>query len=370
MHHLFCMLTSLSLLLLCLQEDNCARLMAASLFGKVHAVAMTCCDAHILSARSPICYVCYLFVVQEIELDCARLLATGLFGKARPAAMTAGRGEAPQFGAVKPDTGVEDESQPDAAAAAGVTTTDYTGDVALQLVPPLGSLKFIVEPRKLPLVSSVEVRLDSSLKDAGVDTVQLQGIASSLLEAAAAEAKAKAAAAAPAADEKKEEGKDDQEEKEKEKEADTDSSLKLYLQLRAQLAAAYPQPEQIVVAFSGVETGRVEVLVRARRAADPAYVSGLEGTAEGGEGLGIDSFKPQRTSVQLSPGMLLPAEAAERLAAARAARQAERVLPPPAGWERRWGCVSWFSGYLLSIAWVVLGCLVLIMWCMPNTAAS
>lgn len=284
--------------------------------------------------------------MQEIELDCARLLATGLFGKARPAAMNAGRGEAPQFGAVKPDTGDEEEQQqPNPAAAgaeAGSGVTSYTGEVALQLVPPLGSLKFIVEPRKLPLVSSIEVRLDSSLKDAGVDAAQLQGVASGLLEAAAAEAKA-AAAAKAAADGKAEEEKDkekdkEEEDKEKEKAADTDSSLKLYLQLRAQLAAAFPQPDQIVVAFSGVESGRVEVLVRARRDADPAYVSGLEGSAEGGEGLGIDSFKPQRTSVQLSPGMLLPAEAAERLAAARSARQAERVLPPHAGWERRCVC--------------------------------
>jgi hypothetical protein len=301
---------------------------------------------HALQHNCLLKFLCASFclcLLQEIELDCARLLATGLFGKARPAAMTAGRGEAPQFGAVKPDTGDDAEQQQLNATAACAeagsgSVTSYTGEVSLQLVPPLGSLKFILEPRKLPLVSSVEVRLDSSLKEAGVDTAQLQGIASSLLEAAAAEAKAKAAAAAAAdsktEDEKEKEGED--KDKEKDKAADTDSSLKLYLQLRAQLAAAFPQPEQIVVSFSGVETGRVEVLVRVRRAADPAYVSGLEGSAEGGEGLGIDSFKPQRTSVQLSPGMLLPAEAAERLAAARTARQAERVLPPPAGWKRRW----------------------------------
>jgi hypothetical protein len=285
-------------------------------------------------------------------MDCSRLLATGLFGKARPAAMNAGRREAPQFGAVKPDIGDDEpqqqqQQQPDSAAAAdddaGVASgSSYTGEVALQLVPPLGGLKFIVEPRKLPVISSVEVRLDSSLKDAGVSATALQGVASGLLEAAAVEAKAKAAAAPAAEDDKKEDKSDKEKEDEKEKTTDTDASLKLYLQMRAQLAAAFPQPDQIVVAFSGVETGRVEVLVRARRAADPAYVSGLEGSAEDGEGLGIDSFKPQRTSVQLSPGMLLPAEAAERLAAARAARQAQRVLPPPAGWERRYvGCVLW-----------------------------
>jgi len=53
----------------------------------------------------------------------SRLLATGLFGKARPAAATALRGEAPQFGAVKPEA-ADDEvgdsstlSAPPAAAA-------------------------------------------------------------------------------------------------------------------------------------------------------------------------------------------------------------------------------------------------------------
>jgi hypothetical protein len=39
----------------------------------------------------------------------------------------------------------------------------YSGDVSLQMVPPLGSLRFIVEPRVLPLISSIEVRLDSSI---------------------------------------------------------------------------------------------------------------------------------------------------------------------------------------------------------------
>jgi hypothetical protein len=41
----------------------------------------------------------------------------------------------------------------------------YSGEVGLQVVPPLGSIRFIVEPRVLPLISSMEVRLDSSIKD-------------------------------------------------------------------------------------------------------------------------------------------------------------------------------------------------------------
>lgn len=156
-------------------------------------------------------------------------------------------------------------------------------------------------------------------------TDELQQVINGLLETAAAESKAKTDG-----DDKK-----DEEGQEKAKQDDTDNSLTLYLKLRSQLAAQFPDPAQVVVDFSGIESGRVEALVRARRAADPAFVSGLESSAVDGEGLGIDSFKPQRSSVQLSPGMLLPAEAAERLAAVRAARQAERVLGPPQDWSQR-----------------------------------
>eukprot|EP00775_Hariotina_reticulata_P012413 gene12413-12548_t len=233
---------------------------------------------------------------QEIEDDVSRLLATGLFGKARPAAASALKGEAPQFAAVKPE--VEDEednnnstSAAPAAAAGESEGAVYAGDVSLQMVPPLGGLKFVVEPRVLPLISSMET--------------------------------------ADGAD-KEEKDKDD-----KDSSPSSDSSLPIYLKARARLAALFPDPSQVVVTFTGVESGRVEVLVRASRAADPAFVSGLESSAPGGEGVNIESFRPQRSSIQLSPGMLLPAEAAERLAAVRAARQAARVLGPPPGWQQR-----------------------------------
>lgn len=48
--------------------------------------------------------------------------------------------------------------------AGAVSDGVYSGEVGLQIVPPLGSLRFIVEPRVLPLISSLEVRLDSSIK--------------------------------------------------------------------------------------------------------------------------------------------------------------------------------------------------------------
>jgi hypothetical protein len=156
----------------------------------------------------------------------------------------------------------------------------------------------------------------------------LQQVVNSVLEAAAADSKAASEAVSS-------EQKADEEGQEKPKQDKGDNSLTTYLKLRSQLAAKFANPDQIVVDFSGIESGRVEALIRSRRAADPAFVSGLESSAPDGEGLGIDSFKPQRSSVQLSPGMLLPAEAAERLAAVRAARQAERVLAPPQGWSQK-----------------------------------
>lgn len=43
--------------------------------------------------------------------------------------------------------------------------------------------------------------------------------------------------------------------------------------------------------------------------------AGLESSAQGGEGLGIETFRPAQKSVQLSPKMFLPEGALERLRA-------------------------------------------------------
>lgn len=273
-------------------------------------------------------------MAQDIEADVALLLATGLFGKARPLAENAGRGEAPRFGSVRRPEEDEQEGEDDSSTAAADADAPVgaegrgCGDVGLQLVPPLGSIKYVLEPRILPLASQLTVRLDSSMRDAGVQLEDLQSLADALLaeqrrptvvtEAEGAEGSSSEAAAAS----------DDAP-------ACADGSLALYLRARAALADAFPNPGGVVVSFSGVESGRAEALVRARLPSDAPFVSGLEGSAAGGEGIGIEPFRPQRSSVQLSPGMMLPAEAAQRLAAARAARQAGRVLPPPEGWSRQ-----------------------------------
>lgn len=62
---------------------------------------------------------------------------------------------------------------------------------------------------------------------------------------------------------------------------------------------------------------------------------GLESSAVDGNGVGIDSFKPSRSNVQLSPKMALPAEAADQLTANRMARNIAAARTATAGWERR-----------------------------------
>jgi hypothetical protein len=81
----------------------------------------------------------------------------------------------------------------------------------------------------------------------------------------------------------------------------------------------------VVVDFSGVDSGKAEAVVRARRPGDgdAAFVSGLEESADGGSGPGIDTFRPAKRGVQLSPRMSLPAEAAARMNAIKAAKRAE-----------------------------------------------
>jgi hypothetical protein len=187
-------------------------------------------------------------------------------------------------------------------------------------------MRFMVEPRTLPNLTSLSPRLDSSLKDAGVSTTQLEEMAAKVLQQAAEAAEAAAAAA----------GSEDKDKKDKEEEEEDiskkASTLQTLLNARTALMQLFPTPDSIVVEFNGVESGKAEAVARARKPEDPRFVSGLEGSALGGNGVGINSFKPVRSSVQLSPGMSLPAEATERLSAARAAQQAERVVRVPEGW--------------------------------------
>jgi hypothetical protein len=79
----------------------------------------------------------------EVEGDVAALEATGLFGRVRPLCEPGRPGDAPLLGAVKAEEG---------------------DGLELEYVAPLGCTRFLVEPRKLPAIKAMSVRLDSSVK--------------------------------------------------------------------------------------------------------------------------------------------------------------------------------------------------------------
>jgi hypothetical protein len=85
-----------------------------------------------------------IITTSEVEGDVATLEATGLFSRVRPACDAGRPGDAPLFCAVK----AEGEA----------------GGLELEYVAPLGCTRFVVQPRSLPAIKSLGVRLDSSLK--------------------------------------------------------------------------------------------------------------------------------------------------------------------------------------------------------------
>ncbi|GLI59093.1 hypothetical protein VaNZ11_000782 [Volvox africanus] len=209
---------------------------------------------------------------QDIEGDVLRLLSTGLFSSVKPGASNAGRDEAPGF-----------LVRPGSEGAAGAD------ERCLALVPPLGCIRFKAQARGLPAVTAMSVRVDSSLKAVDVDQTALSAIC---LQAS-------------------DEGK---------KGADGMTTLLRTRQRVMELLSGH----KVAVSFSGVETGRVEMLVKAVKATDPPFVSGLEGTAVNGEGFGIEPFRPQRGLVKVSKKIFIPQETidamrAERMGAAAAA---------------------------------------------------
>jgi pheromone shutdown protein TraB len=255
--------------------------------------------------------------VSDIEDDVRTLLATGLFARARPFCESAGPTDAPAFAAVarRANGGSSDGSS---------NGNDDGSRVALRFVPPLASTRFIVSPRTLPAVKSMTVRVDSSAQARAAEL----GVAQPALDAAGQRA-AKACRR----------GKDDR------------ASLGAYTTARAELLAMFGcgdapgDSSDYVVAFSGVESGRPEALVRRRRAGgvDPPFLSGLEASAPGGEGLGIEAFKPVRQGLKLSRRMTLPPDAARRViaeaagtGAAAAAGAAGAAAPAAAAAEKEW----------------------------------
>jgi pheromone shutdown protein TraB len=234
--------------------------------------------------------------VADIEEDVRTLLSTGLFARARPFCESGGVADAPMFAAVgkkrESDKGAGEQQQHSEAA------------VALRFVPPLAGTRFIVAPRALPAIKSMAVRVDSSAQQRAGEIFDVEARLETVGEAARRACRG---------------GTDDR------------ASLGAYMTARAALLEMFNgssggSSDDYVVTFSpaGVEQGRPEALVRRRRPPpfDPPFVSGLEGTAAGGEGLGIEPFKPVRQGLKLSRRMTLPPVAAQRVIAEAAAAAA------------------------------------------------
>ncbi|GLC67026.1 hypothetical protein PLESTF_000503400, partial [Pleodorina starrii] len=211
-----------------------------------------------------------------------------LFASARPGASNAGRDEAAEF-LVRPSS---------QRSGGGGSGSGADGGCSLSLVPPLGCIRFKVQPRSLPAVTSISVRVDSSLKAVPVDQAALSAIC---LQAA-------------------DEGRTGA------------GGLQTLLRTRKRVVELMAG-HKVTVSFSGVDTGRVEMIVKAVKPTDPPYMSGLESSAGNGEGFGIEPFRPQRGLFQVSKKMFLPQETIDQMKAAQLGAEAAAVAAAEGGAE-------------------------------------
>eukprot|EP00884_Botryococcus_braunii_P005404 jgi/Botrbrau1/14865/Bobra.0326s0011.1 len=178
---------------------------------------------------------------RDIEDDCVTLLSTGLFRSVRPSTSLAA-----------PDAEVEQ------------FVLDKEGDVAPAI--PLGKVSFILAPRELPPLTSFSVRVDSSLpSSAPIPDSEIMPLSDQALEASSSGSGV------------------------------VDVCLQLQPRLQALATRHFPEVPDLEVAYRGVEDGKVEAVLKRRRGGDSrSYLSGLEGTAEGGLGEGIEPFRVYR----------------------------------------------------------------------------
>lgn len=229
---------------------------------------------------------------QDIEEDPSRLLATGLFRSCRPVVNPPSR-----RGDFYP-TFLQQQRQPVSdEEPAPEDGTDAGEGIVLKALRPIGGAEFILAPRQLPAVKEINVRVDSSLRD-GPEVP-----AAALQDAAAAAVASQAAA----------------------KGKEVTPSVDLLMALRADMldiaAAAGIDRTRVEVLFQGTESSLVEAILRAVPDGRDASVSGLESTAIGGEGEGIEPFRASPRLVEIGISMRVPLDkVAENLA----------PRPPPA----------------------------------------
>lgn len=234
---------------------------------------------------------------QDIEEDPSRILATGLFRSCRPVVNPPSR-----RGDFYP-TFLQQQQQQEAQEQGADTAEPEGGravaadEVVLKALRPIGGAEFIVAPRQLPPVKTINVRIDSSLSR------------SSQIPLGALEKAAKAAVASQAASKGKE----------------VTPTVDLLMALRADILDAAIETgidrTSIEVLFQGAESSHVEAILRAVPDGRDASVSGLELTASGGEGEGIEPYRASPRLIEIGISMRVPLDkVAENLA----------PRPPPA----------------------------------------
>ena len=201
----------------------------------------------------------------DIEEDTRRLQATGLFRTVQPSALPGTNQDAPLF-VLRPD--------PEAG---------NKGAVRLDTVPPFNAIEFRCDPRTLPPITSLSLRVESTAQDAGAELPAPR--------AREIEARVKLEA-----------------------ESEDVNTLQLLMEARARILAAADAPVPLCVHFENVHKGVVEAVLRL--VPQDGFVTGLEASASGGTGFGIEPFKALRQNDGLKVGLtsMLPAEALESLA--------------------------------------------------------
>ncbi|KAK9837254.1 hypothetical protein WJX81_002082 [Elliptochloris bilobata] len=238
--------------------------------------------------------------MQDVEADCVTLLETGLFRRVAPTTRLPRFNESPQF----------------LRSKGGHLTP----------IAPLGEIEFMVRERELPPIMGFRVRLDSSLPGATLPQPELDALCDELLAAAAAPSRTSASV-----------------------------YLEFLPRLRDLAAAHINSPAGLEVGYRGVESGQVEVVIKAASvdvAPPRAFVSGLEASAPGGVGPGIERFRPRRGKLEISKNMVienlacvldLPPETLEAVAGTPAADAAADAAAARTAW-RPWTVVEMEAG--------------------------
>lgn len=201
----------------------------------------------------------------DIEADARTLQGTGLFRTVQPSAIPATNQDAPLF-ILRADV-----------------NEDQKNTVRMDTVPPFNAVDFRCDSRVLPPIRSFAVRVDSSAQEAGADLPQsrIHDIEARVKEQAGSE---------------------------------NTQTLGVLMEARARILAAADAPVPLCVYFENVENGEIEAILRLAPA--NGVVTGLEKSATGGMGFGIEPFKPPRQNDGLKIGLtsMLPADTLDHLA--------------------------------------------------------